>query len=159
MVSAGISWNGKTQIFFLENQKAKVDSAAYITYLREQLLPACRELHRDGFILQQDGAPAHRSKATQDFLGEHCTFITKDEWPPNSPDLSPLDYCVWNALSEAVYRCRREKFATLEELKQAIVTAWDTVSLDTIRGSILQWKRRLNAVVRAEGGAIVHEFE
>ena len=24
----------------------------------------------------------------------YVTFITKDEWPPNSPDLSLLDYCV-----------------------------------------------------------------
>ena len=28
-------------------------------------------------------------------------FITKDEWPPNSPDLNPLDYHVWGAMLEA----------------------------------------------------------
>jgi len=26
----------------------------------------------------------------------HCPdFINKDAWPPNSPDLNPLDYHVW----------------------------------------------------------------
>jgi len=29
----------------------------------------------------------------------HCAdFIAKYEWPPKSPDLNPLDYCVWGAM-------------------------------------------------------------
>ena len=27
-------------------------------------------------------------------------FVKKDEWPPNSPDLNPLDYHVWGAMLE-----------------------------------------------------------
>ena len=31
--------------------------------------------------------------------GEHCLdFIDKDSWLPNSPDLKPLDYCMWGAM-------------------------------------------------------------
>ena len=75
------------------------------------------------------------------------------------PDLSPLNYCIWSVLEEAVYECRRQRFDTLEELRAAIVAAWQRVTLDTIRRSILQWKKRLNAVVRAEGGAIAHVYK
>jgi len=47
-----------------------------------------------GFIFHQDSAPAHTACQTQ----ANCTdFIAKDEWPPNSPDLNPLDYHVWGA--------------------------------------------------------------
>jgi len=46
-----------------------------------------------GLIFQQDGAPAHTEKLVQDFLATNCSeFIDTDEWPPNSPDLNPLDY-------------------------------------------------------------------
>lgn len=83
-----------------------------MTHLRELLLPAREELHHDWFISRQGGARAHHSSGTQD-LREHCTFITKGEWPPIFSNLSPLDYCVEH--SDAVYRCRREKLATLEE--------------------------------------------
>lgn len=159
MVSAGVSYSGKTKIFFLETENAKVNSAAYIRLLQENLLPACRKLHPSGFILQQDGAPSHTSKATQECLARHCRFIAKSEWPPNSPDLNPLDYHVWDALSEAVYRQRREKFETIAELKAAIVAAWEEVSLTTIKKSILQWKPRLRAVVQADGGPISHLFK
>ena len=41
----------------LENQKAKVDSAAYVVHLRHQLLPVCDYLHPDVYFLQQNGAP------------------------------------------------------------------------------------------------------
>ena len=74
------------------------------------------------------------------------------------PDLSPLDYRIWSVLEEAVYECRRQRFDTLEELRAAIVAAWQMVTLDTIR-NILQWKKRLNAVVRAEGGAIARVYK
>jgi len=54
-----------------------------------------------GFILQQDGAPAHTAKLAQDWIATNCgEFIGKDEWPPNSPDLNPSDYHVWGATVE-----------------------------------------------------------
>src|SRR6218665_1829341 len=49
-----------------------------------------------GFIFQQDGAPAHTARVTQEWLHANCPeIIEKDRWPPNSPDLNPLDYHVW----------------------------------------------------------------
>jgi len=51
----------------------------------------------NSFVFQQDGAPAHGAMRTQEWLGEYCRdFIDKDSWPLNSPDLNPLDYCVWD---------------------------------------------------------------
>jgi len=32
----------------------------------------------------------------QDWIATNCSeFIGKDNWPPNSLDLNPLDYHVW----------------------------------------------------------------
>ena len=160
MVSAGVSWNGKTDIFFLDTDVCKVDSTRYIRLLDDELLPGCRHLHPDNnFIFLQDGAPSHRSRQTQQYLAENTPqFISKDDWPPNSPDLNPLDYSVWNALSEKVYD-RQVKFGSPAELRETIKEKWEEVSVELIRGSIRQWKSRLLAVVRAEGGPIVHAWK
>jgi len=40
-------------------------------------------------------------------------------WPPNSPDLNPVDCAVWGALQQQVYHNR--KFTTVDQLKQGIV--------------------------------------
>ena len=85
------------------------------------LLPECRTLYPDNdFILQQDGAPSHTNRITQEHLDANTSeFIGKDNWPPQSPDLNPMDQHVWDSLSEKVYEGRSTKFAE-RELKQKI---------------------------------------
>jgi len=43
--------------------------------------------------------------------------IGKDKWPPNSPDLNPLDYHVWGAMLER-YKPLQPKPNTIDELKK-----------------------------------------
>ena len=45
MVSAGVSWNGKTAIHFIDTNKTKVNSESYIGLLNDGLLPDCRRLY------------------------------------------------------------------------------------------------------------------
>jgi len=63
--------------------------------------------------------PARRRASThnaQNWLRARCPdFITKDQWPPNSPDLNPVDYHVWDAMLEA-YRKLKTKLKTIAEL-------------------------------------------
>ena len=47
MVSAGVSWNGKTEIFFIDPQKTKVNQKTYIDFLKTSLLPEWRRLNLD----------------------------------------------------------------------------------------------------------------
>jgi len=51
-------------------------------------------------------------------------FVAKDHWPPNLPDLYPLDYYVWGAMLEA-YHKRQTKPKTIASLKEAFQLIWD----------------------------------
>ena len=157
MVSAGVSWNGKTQIHFIDTKTTKVNSESYMELLEGGLLPDCRDLYpEDDYVFQQDGAPSHNSNATQNYLEDATpSFIRKDEWPPQSPDLNPMDYAIWDSLKEKVYANRRDKF-TGDELKEKIRSAWDEISLDEIRNCISSWKKRLRLVCSQDGGHIEH---
>ena len=157
MVSGGVSWNGKAKIHFIDTTKTKVNSENYQKLLEDGLLPDCRHLYpQDNYIFQQDGATSHTSKATQDYLRRKTPdFIKKDQWPPQSPDLNPMDYSIWDSLSEKVYKGRNKKF-TEEELKQRITECWEEITLDEIRKSIGAWKKRLRTVFQQEGGPIDH---
>ena len=56
-------------------------------------------------VFQQDSAPAHRARSTVKFLRhETPDFISPELWPPNSPDLNPVDYKIWDCLQERVYK-------------------------------------------------------
>jgi len=58
--------------------------------------------NREG-MFQQDGARAHTSKATIVWLDTNIKlYIPPKDWPPNSPDLSPIEN-VWSIMATAVY--------------------------------------------------------
>jgi len=100
MVSAGVSFGGKGRLHLIPN-KTKVNAELYVETLLPKLVQDCRSVLPSGFIFQQDGAPTHTAKLAQDWIAINCSeFIDKDEWPPNSPDLDPLDYHVWGAMLE-----------------------------------------------------------
>jgi len=71
-------------------------------------------------------APGSTKNTLTYLLRENVTFIEPDMWPPNSPDLNPVDYAVWGALQQTVYQRRR--FTTINQLKQAIVIEWGKLS-------------------------------
>ena len=52
---------------------------------------------------QEDSATPHIHYLTQEWCGKHFhDFICKKRWPPNSPDLCPLDYSLWNELAQSM---------------------------------------------------------
>jgi len=46
-------------------------------------------------------------------------------WPPNSPDINPVDYAIWGALQQRIYHQRQ--FETVEELSER-VTEWQKLT-------------------------------
>ena len=123
--------------------------------LKQMLLPDIRHVSgTEFFVFQQDSAPAHRAKETVALLTtETPDFIPPTLWPPNSPDLNPVDYCVWSVLQECVYRT---KVDNVVDLKQRIVTEWAALDHSIIAAAIAQWRQRLYACVRAAGGHFEH---
>jgi len=78
---------------------------------------------------------------------ENVTFIEPDMWPPNSPDLIPVDYTVWGRGARQQMVCQRRRFTTINQLKQAIVIEWCKLSQRFIDRAIGYWRRRLECVV------------
>lgn len=155
MVSVGISGLGRTEIHFIE-PGVKVNGQYYRDVLLMQgLLPNIREI-TEYFIFQQDGAPAHRARDTVRLLQtETPDFIRPTLWPPNSPDLNPVDYTIWSIMQEKVYKT---KIRDVNELRQRIVEAWDEIDQRVIDESVQQWRQRLRACVNAHGGHFEHQL-
>ena len=74
------------------------------------------------------------------------------------PDLNPLDYSVGDILQELVDEGMHEPFANLKDLQNVIRDKWHDVDDQTVKKAILQWKRRLAAVAKQNGGPIQHIF-
>ena len=136
IVSVAVSKVGKLSIFFVE-PGAKVNGAYYREKLLASMIPEMDRL--TGYqpdVFMQDGARSHTENETVRFLNQqrYLTLLQPNMWPPNSPDLNPVDYCIWSALEQNVYRGRR--FENTIELKKAILQEWEALPQAVINNAI-----------------------
>ena len=111
MVLVSMSALGRTGIHFVE-PGVKINGAYYRdVLLMQNLLPDIREFS-EYYTFQQDGAPTDRAHDTVELLtNETPDFIPPALWPPNSPDLNPMDYKIWDVIKK---RFTRQRYATSE---------------------------------------------
>jgi len=90
-----------------------------------------------------DGAPAHTAKLAQNWIAtKYSDIVEKDEWPPNSSDLYPLDLHVCGAILEC-YKTFQSKPNTIDELKKVFETVWDYLPHNSINKAILSFYKRI----------------
>ena len=112
--------NGVTSLVIFDPET--VDHAGYI----QKVLPVALKYENKTFgkywTFQQAGAKPHIHHLTQTWCQDNfLSFIDKDHWPPNSPDLNPLDYCIWNEFAQCLNWKKVSSKATLiDELKCAV---------------------------------------
>ena len=119
MVLVGMSKLACTHLIFVD-PVVKINGCYYReVLLSQQLLPAIRQVFGDFFVFQQDSASAHRARETIKLLQwKTPAFISPgdpDLWPPNIPDLNPVDYRIWGVMQDRVYQ---KKVKDVNELTQ-----------------------------------------
>ena len=75
-------------------------------------------------------------------------------WPPNSPDLSPIEMC-WAIVKAKLAKLPRAK--TKDELEEQILSIWDAIPMTTINRLVLSFKRRLD-MVKDRGGKSISPY-
>ena len=94
----GIYYNWTAQIWVCNSIE---DAMYWLFILARSYYQTCASWPRTNVLFQQDGAPAHRAHDTVAFLERETPhFIPPTLWPPNSPDLNPVDYSIWSVLQE-----------------------------------------------------------
>jgi hypothetical protein len=138
--------------FFIEGN---LNGKTYKRLLRRQVVPAlvARFGERELWF-QHDGAPAHWQRKVRAYLDK--TFPRRwvgrngeIEWPPRSPDLTPLDYYLWSYVKEQVFEGSQPSDIT--ELKIRIQTAIVGISAGTIRNVVREFNDRLYYCLTADG--------
>jgi hypothetical protein len=129
MVWAGVGHDKKTPLIFVA-PGVKINGAFYREMLEREVVPWMDALP-DPLVFQQDGAPAHTAKETQDWCqAEFFDFVRKSEWPPSSPDLNPMDFSIWSILEA---RACANPHKSVESLINALKREWEKLDQETIR--------------------------
>ena len=106
----------------------------------------------------QDGAPAHRRIIVRDRLrdlfGNRVIALNHViEWPPRSPDLTPLDFFLWGYLKARVYTTPP---ANLNDLQQKIIREVNILrpNRQMIRHAVGGMMRQAQLCIQQNGGHV-----
>jgi transposase len=142
---------GNTTTGNLTKIEGIMDQHYYKEILRKEAIPSGQEIYGSNeWIFQQDNDPKHRSKS--------CTALLEDEsksknfslmdWPPQSPDLSPIEL-LWDEVDRQVQARRSSNLTALEH---AVKEVWANISPETVEKLLKRMPRLCKAVIRANGG-------
>ena len=121
----------------------------------QQLLPDIRQQYCQTFTCFNKTVRQPMARETIELLTMEtpAEFIPPRLWPPNSPDLNPVDYKVWSVMQEKVYK---KRIKDIDELRARILTAWDKMDQRIIDAATTQWRTR--ACIKAKGGHFEHKL-
>ncbi|QQP49857.1 Putative transposable element [Caligus rogercresseyi] len=85
------------------------------------------------------------------WLKKHVEFWPKDMWLPYSPVTNPLDYPFWPHVQSKACTLPH---ANVEAMKASVNEHWTSMSKEYITTTCQAFRRRLEAIVIADGGYI-----
>lgn len=142
---------------FVLNERLTGDG--YLRFLEDHLTHMLDDVPlivRHRMFFQHDGAPPHFSRRVRNFLNNRFPdrWIGRggpQAWPPRSPDLNPLDYCLWGWMKSLVYETRVE---TVEGLHNRIFNAANIIinNPQAIQRATRAINKRAAACIEVGGG-------
>ncbi len=79
---------------------------------------------------QQDNAPCHKAKVISDWFLEHDNEFTLLKWPPQSPDLNPIEH-LWDVVEREIHIMDVQP-TNLQQLCDDIISIWTKISEECI---------------------------
>jgi transposase len=101
--------------FFYQGQEGRLNSAAYIAFLRRVLAQTTQPI-----ILIQDGAKYHTSAETQAFFAQQTARLQVVQLPTYSPDYNPIEK-LWKKIKQQ--ETHLHYFPTFEALTEKVEQA------------------------------------
>ena len=130
MVFMVISKAGKTSIV---ESNAKVNAKYYCNILSKNMISEMnRLLKQNEYLFMQCNS---------------CNSFKLHHWPPNNPDLNPVDFEIQGLFEQNVYQ--GQKITDLNSLKD-IIEEWDKIPQEIIDKCIDAFKPKLRRVIEVE---------
>ena len=154
MIVGGICKYGLSNLIFCSGTQNNFSYKQFLLFMKEDMEKIQKENHlEEPLIFQQDNAACHTSfdsKSIIEILFNNNTI----EWPPNSPDLSPIEN-VWAILKE---KLSKRKIKNLDDLRDNILDIWVKFPNSLCEKLCSQFKHKIKYVEEYGGKRINNDL-
>lgn len=142
MVWACISSKGTGNLVFIEDT---MNAIGYRTILVNNLIKSAKKMKLKNFYFMHDNDPKHTSRLVKEYLAKKRIKLL--EWPPQSPDMNPIEQ-VW-----AFIKRELSKYGKMNknDLKIKIMEIWKSLTPEFIKNYTRSFNKRCKAVYDANG--------
>lgn len=132
--------------------EGKLFKEGYKNILQSNAIPSGLRIIGNNFTFQQDNDPKHKAKLCQEYLKkmEKKNIIKIMIWPPQSPDLNPIEL-LWDELDRSV---RKSCPNTQNDLWKKLQKEWVKIKPDTLRKLLERMPRLCQMIIEKQGGYI-----
>ncbi len=143
MVWGILSWHTLGPLVPIEHC---LNATAYLSIVADHVHPFMTTVYTssDGYF-QQDNAPCHKAQIISDWFLEHDNEFTLLKWPPQSPDLNPIEH-LWDVVEREI--------CIMVMLLPAIMSIWTKISDECFQHLVESMPRRIKEVLKAKGHPI-----
>ncbi len=92
----------------------------------------------------------HKAQIISDWFVEHNIEFTLLKWPPQSPDLNPIEH-LWDVVEREIHIMDVQP-TNLKQLRDAIMSIRTKISEECFQRLVESMPRRIKAVLKAKGG-------
>ena len=114
----------------------------------------CYIYNRD-FIYQEDGAPIHTGNYAKWY--KQKTMVTGfDTWPPNSPDLNPIEH-IWGYLKLRANKCSIG-VTSIQKFEDIVQDEWSNIDTGYLEALVSSIPAGCKAVIEAKEATLDIKF-
>ncbi len=142
------SWHTLSLLVPIEH---RLNATVYLSIVGDHVHPFMTTVYTSSDVyFQQDNAPCHKAQIISDWFLEHDNDFTLLKWPPQSPDLNPIEH-LWDVVEREI-RIMDVQPTNLQKLHDAIMSIWTKISEECFQHLVESMPRRIKAVLKTKWG-------
>ncbi len=134
----------------LEPIEHHLNATVFLSIVADHIHPFMTTVYHLLMYFQQDNAPCHKAEIISDWFLEHDNEFTLLKWPPQSPDLNPIEH-LWDVVEREIHIMDVQS-TNLQQLRDAIMSIWSKTSEECFRHLVESMPRRIKTVLKEKGG-------
>ncbi len=148
MVWGIFSW---CHFWTLSTNWASINATAYLSIVADHVHPFMTTVYpsSDGYF-QQDNAHCHKAQIISDWFLEHDNEFIFLKWPPQSPDLNPIEH-LWDVVEREI-RIMDVQLTNLQKLCDVIMSIWTKISEECFQHLVESMPQIIKTVLKAKVG-------